>query len=698
MPGLWGDLGKAPGIGALWSEFNARTREAQQFGWRAFGVGGHWDLEPYYVSYWSGEPNPPVRDNPAGFPDAVAMMQVGSIFKEVEGGPSCTDAITGAQFLQRYLFPQWFFDWGKAYLHELRKNQPDFNASPEQKLIWSTHVAWTINMMLGATNLHGAVLSMALYVEATGDMSKLSEGNGSFMYPSLHTKALPSYYQQAIDEAAKKLLNQGVPSDAVLSYGGELYETNAAPVGQSLWLGAPWKTPFETRRLRWVTPMHMGEDCPYSGTCTPKIVDIQGTQFGGGFVSDPHWPLNELGVPARDPSAVTNYIRWSYAIPWIMGVQSWGNLQASKWSGTVGSMLETAVRMSTFFAWGRGDQDFWSALDAWKKDPSPRLKRTGSVNGTTRALYSPNSELSFRYYYPAMIDLLNGIDFASLVARGANIWWLFNVGAVETSVAKWSRRPDIDAFDAEGAAIIEEGGDARVPLVAPPGFCEHAKREYDHAVQTQRGISWLINWVRTIIAIIQAVYGQYGALVGATKGWIEHATMDFPDPGNLWKGVVPPTPFAQRMAPYSVYQGPGVEPAYRVQATPDPIGGGNVTGILSQVYTGGNDIGTMIGNVRGAVDEWGKYGGPVVMSQDVLNMLAARNPAAPASPQFPQLPVPGTRDEPVSMPVEGEEPVAAQAPPPPPPSPEKSSNFAWAAGAVAAVGAFAVYRVRRKGR
>ena len=56
MPGLWGELGRVPSIAALWSEFNRGVREAQEFGWRQDGIGGHWDIEGYYVPYVSAVP------------------------------------------------------------------------------------------------------------------------------------------------------------------------------------------------------------------------------------------------------------------------------------------------------------------------------------------------------------------------------------------------------------------------------------------------------------------------------------------------------------------------------------------------------------------------------------------------------------------------------------------------------------------
>jgi len=634
------------------------------------------------------------RDSPT-----ATMLQTSASWVQQGTTTSCLDNANASFFTQNYVYPQWFFDWGKKYLLSLRMSQPDFSAPVEEKLIWVTHVAWTLNMMMGSTNLHGSLMSMALYQEASGVPFTSWAENGSFMFPSIHTRGLPVYYQQEVDLSLQALLSKGVPRNAVFDYGDTVFDKTANPVGQSHWMGTPFSTPLETRRLRWATPCFVKNDCPVRGRCTEVVKPIQGLTFGNGYPNDPTYVPQGDGSVAYDAAeSLNNYTRWSYAIPWVMGVQSWGSLDSSKFRNTQGSLLETAVRMSTFFSWAGGDSAFWNALSGWKTRPSPGFRSSGSWANTGRSHYTPNEEFCFRYYYPAMIDMVNRVDYASLVTTGLNLWWRFNVGALDVSIASTAPKPTSTKYGPDGVLLRAQKGDPWVAPVAPPGECQEARSSWEKSKDEAGGLSFLVNYVRTLVAVVQVVFGSYGAIVGAAKGWYDHFTKEYPRSDDMWRGVVPPTPLVQRLAPLGMFLGADQIPSSAIMPAPDPHGAGSGSPTIQARNRGGLSVAMMMTRVRSAVAQWSEQGAPFLPTSDVLNYLASRSPSAPASPSYPQPPRPGSSEEFVNQDVATAREMSA-APAVSvarPPVAEPPSAVGWLAGTVAAVGAFAVYRINRR--
>jgi hypothetical protein len=301
-----------------------------------------------------------------------------------------------------------------------------------------------------------------------------------------------------------------------------------------------------------------------------------------------------------------------------------------------------------------------------------------------------------------MIDMLNQCDYASLVTTGLNLWWRFNVGGVDTGVANMASTPVQQEKTADGQFARGQMGDLLMPIVAPPGVPEKFRWDWDKAREQATGISSVINTAQSIVAIIQAIYGQYGALVNAARGWYTHFSEEYPRDEDHWKGVVPPTPLVQRMSPLVQYLGTNVQPDYGVRAAPDVIGSGNSAGQLTPWSVGGLSVERMMSNVRGAVREWDRAGGPVIPSDTPTKQLALRDPSTTPSPKYPQLSAPGTQlvETPGAYKVP-ETPSTTLAPPPPPPPPSTPANPAakmFLASTVAAVGAFTVYRLNRRKR
>lgn len=658
MTGLYGDLWGVPEIRELWLDFNAQTTLAQQFGYNKKGIGGKFTLEAANTPYHSHRPNEASKVKEF---HANAVWKFDSSYTAPmwpTGGVACSPEVAAEWFGKHYLFPKWFFDWGKAYLDQLRRHQPDFNAAPEQKLVWVTHVAWTLNMMLSATNVHGTVLPLAIYSAATGRPVPTAD---PFISPSQHFEAFPAWWHARMNDAVANLRAGKHDAKGNIDFGYAVLDMDGKRVGVSYWQGAPWSAPFETKRLRW------------------DATGLAGATFNGSQPNDPTYVPDMSGNRYDDKGkAIHNYTRWSYAVPWVIGIQQWGTTKDAKVHDKTGtSMLREALQMSTFFGWDKGDARFWAALTAWKASPSPKLVqvRPGAdllmfgAKVHVPALYQPNAELSFRYHYPAMIDTLLQCDYAELVAAGYNAWWLYNIGPKASTLGVTCDKPGVKRFNSEGAPRRDADGIPLVQAIAPSAVPKDAHFEYKKAKEKATGISFGINWVSTWINVVQIIFqGDYTKLYDIGKGWYDHFTMKFPKPEDLWRGVVPPSPVAMRTAMVSrtVYDGRNWVTGYGYG--PEPTG----------------QVVELLQALSDCVETWTRhYGAPLVgklTTSDFENVWVGRK--GKVSPQFALLPEPGSAAPPTMQ------HAAAPAP----------TNWLPLAAAVTAVGAFAAYRIHTRGR
>ncbi len=733
---VWGGLGENPVLRDAWLEFDARVVDARRFGYGQEGVGGRWELRPHYCYYipaaWDAPKHRALLDEVFGPKDGqdpyretaetIAAFKINGKFINTAwdlNKPGCATREAMDWFTQNFLYPKWFFDLGKRVLWELRNVQPAPGADVEAKMLWLTQVAWWSNMMMGATNLHGSLMSMALRQTATGIGYSSWAQNGAYMFPTTHVEAMPGYYLQSITEAIQAIAGQVEPT-AVFDYGYLIRAIDHAKLsdglGISFWRGEPWSVPFETRRFRWC-PVSTTAEYGSKSAFALRFVgprELQGRYYGSGNANDPEWVDDGTGRVAWDAGrCIDQHHRWQMTVPWVVGLQQYGKInQGSSWTPPtrLGKLaLERTLKMATFFdTRGGGDTEFWASIQRWKKyENVPGMRRRGTWNRTGRPRYTPNLELCYRYYYPGIIELLNACDYSEFCANGFNLWWTYNVGALTERTAQWAPMPTTTPTYTSGefAGEVRRGnnGDRIMPMVAPPGYCEEARTIYNDEKKQSKGLGVVVNIGQTILAVIQAVYGNYGQLVGAVRGWVSYAAREYPVPEDSWLGVVPMTPMVQRLSPIHQWKGPNQEPSSLVMSGPDPTAGGDLRVPGQNPYANGQKepwfgynppLGVVLERMRQGVVGWADAGAAFKPASDWMNLMSERKGSV--SKKYEEPPPP-----PVSSSF-NEAQRAAMAPdlPEAPPSRQDTTAAAKlgtvvavaAAGAAALWGGIVVYR------
>ena len=655
----YGSLGASGVLRAYLAALSANQAETSAFGWRTRGIIGTLSLKPRFITY---KPHTP------GSPGLPSVFQEGSVIWPEEQQATqvpvyCSSTEAFRWMGEKILYPFAFFDWCKGYLAYLRIHQPSFAAQPEEKLVWTTHVAWVLNQALGATNIHGALLPSAIFNHLSGERFEAWAGDGSYMYTAQHAALFPDYWKQAFNMAMQQTVATK-KGTLVLDSGFRSLRPNGAVVCESAWRGSVWPAPYEVARYRFDPILNVGEDCPVSGTCKPKVDGLAGAKFGIGWANDPTSIRNSIDKFDNDGgAAIARFSRWSQSMPWVDGLQAWGAVKSVTDEDAKDSLLREALIMSTFFTGLPGVQgDFWTKLAEWKTvtHATPGLYRTvAPVYPDKTEVYAPNHELSFRFFYPAMIDTVLKCDYYGLVSEGHNVWWKYNISTGVGGVGQYRPTESTTGYDTNtGVLLRDASGAPNVPPVAPTGVPQQAFTGYAAAKKAAQGLSILINWASTLLAVVMVVFGRVGPLVKAGYNWYKFFTTKYPVPEDAWRGVVPPTPLLQRTLPtyglVDVSNPGGAQPRfYLPDTTSEPRY--SVQDALSGTYgvqTGGPDAIQVMRYVQfAAVMSGNLYGLPFTFeSLDASNPGTSATPVcglksnAPRSLLSPTYPVPGTFD------------------------------------------------------
>ncbi len=648
---LYGTLGDAPLLPLL-KVLILKNYEAQQFGWNKRGAGGTYALQTNYVAYDAH------RADASGlqvFPFDAQITYNNDV-------PAWCAIEQVTQFAHSNVFcPFWFFDWCKQYLATLRAYQPAFDAPVEAKLVWVTQVAWVINAALGATNLHGSILPSAIFEHVTGQAFDQWAGDGSYMYTAQHAAALPDYWKTAWTQAANAVVAR-TSGPVLLDSGYKVFDRRFNVQWESAWRGGIFPVPLEASRYRFDPPISVRE---FKNFKADKWVmkGLAGPLYNNDIPNDPYIIRGSNGIFANDGgSALARYAAWSQFTPWLL-LQPFGKY-SSEYVGALDpsgrSMLSLALMMSTLFAAGTpytSETVFWKQLDLWK---TPAHQKPELVQTSARAdlhasltnsgvsivpVYGPNYELSFRYFYPAMIDLLLKCDYYGLIKTGINTWWKYNINS-GAGVGTFCATEKTQAIDpTTGQPLRDKNGIPYGAPIVPPGTVQEQYSIYQDEQERQKSIKIAINLAQSFIAIIQAVYGgNYGALVTAGKSWYDSFSQKFPAPEDSWRGVVPPTPLVQRRIPTYGFVGGRDNPQ---PVIPDVTGWASNTPVVPPLG-GGVSVVPMMASVRNYIGVLGRYGAPFVLTpEDRIDLEGIRNPVftlkpdAPRSTAYPDFPVPG---------------------------------------------------------
>lgn len=648
----FGTLGEAP-ILELFQELSAKNVEAIQFGWGRRGVGGTYTFQQNWIGY------APHRE---GAPSKEPLLYDAQIWYGNDIPQNCAFNDV-ARYAQENLFcPFWFFDWCKRYLALLRAYQPAFDATVEAKLVWTTHVAWAINAALGATNLHGSILPSALYEHLSGSAFDEWAGDGSYMYTAQHGAVLAEYWKRAWTNAANDVLAKET-GDILLDSGYKVFNRSFEVRWESAWRGGILPVPLETSRFRY-DPLISVKDINWRADKWEEK-GLAGPYYNNNIHNDPYYIRNSTGSFVNDGGlAIQRYASWAAFTPWAQ-FKTYEPLLDSTLGNSLDptgkSLLTMALAMSTLFSRGlgtRNDQAFWTRHTQWQnpEHSQPALIKTGlrteaDVSFTKGAkialipLYQPNYELAFRYYYPAMIDLVLACDFYPLISTGINTWWKYNINS-GAGMGTFRATEDTPIFDPKtGERLRDKNGIPYGAPIAPPGTVQDQHTLYQAEQERQKSLKIAINLAQTFIAIIQAVWGgNYGALVGAAKSWYDSFSEKFPAPDDSWRGVVPPTPLVQRRIPSFgfVKTRDSVEPVI-----PDTSGWTNREPVLPSIG-GGATIISMMQTVRGYIFALARFGAPFALTaEDRIDLEGIRNPVctvksgAKHSLTFDAFPAPG---------------------------------------------------------
>lgn len=651
-PALFGTLGDAP-ISEHFKLIYLKNAEALQFGWGRLGAGGSYTLQQNYVGYF------PHRSGSS--PDMATFPVDAQIWygNDVPLGCSLNDVM---QYAQTNLFcPFWFFDWCKQYLALLRAYQPKFDAPAGAKLVWVTQVAWVINAALGATNLHGSILPSAIYEHITGSSFDEWAGDGAYMYTAQHAAALPEYWKDAWTDAANAVLAKQ-KGDVLLDSGYKVFNRKYEIQWESAWRGGVFHVPLETTRYRYDPPILVSEDTFRETKYARK--GLAGAHYNNTIVNDPYIIRDSTGRFLDDGGrAIQRYAMWSMFTPWaqMRAFGGWDSGMARALDPNNRALLAPALVMSTLFSPGEGlinDALFWNRLNAWYGDAhaKPALIQTGLVSSVDVSLtkgaklsmiplFTPNYELSFRYFYPAMIDLLLACDFYGLINTGVNTWWKYNINS-GSGVGMFKATEDTVVFDpATGKQLRDKNGILYGAPVIPAGTVQQQRGIYEKQAADNKGIKIAINLAQSFLAVLQAVVGgNYGALVSAGKSWYDSFAKKFPKPEDSWRGVVPPTPLVQRRIPSFNF----VKTEHGVEPTIPTVGGWTRQNPTELPSGGGATVLAMMSTVRGYMFALRRFGAPFTLTPDdridlegIRNPVSTLNSDAPRSIVFPEFPEPG---------------------------------------------------------
>jgi hypothetical protein len=649
---LFGTLGQAP-ILELFKILAAKNVEAQQFGWGRPGAGGSYTLQQNYVGYF------PHR---AGSPAGLANFPFdGQIWygNDMPEGCAWNDVM---QYAHANVFcPFWFFDWCKQYLAILRAYQPKFDAPAGAKLVWVTHVAWVINAALSATNLHGSILPSAIYEHITGSPFDKWAGEGSYMYTAQHAAVFPQYWKDAWTQAANAILAKK-SGDILLDSGYKVFNRQYEIKWESAWRG-PLPVPMETARFRYDPPISVHE---YNWRADEwKIQGLAGAHYNNTIENDPYVVRGSNGLYANDNGlAIRRYAMWSMFVPWVE-FRAFDGIDYVMASGTDPqnkALLQLTLSLSTLFSPGAGttrDYHFWNVLSQWytATHKAPALIQTGLLSNLQVSfskgakvslvpIYGPNYELAFRYFYPAMIDTILACDFYSLINTGVNTWWKYNINS-GAGIGISKATEDTQTIDPKtGSPLRDKNGIPYAAPIVPAGTVQQQHILYEDAREDQRGLKIAINLAQSFLAILQAVVGgNYGALVGAAKGWYDSFSQKFPEPEDNWRGVVPPTPPVMRRIPSYGFVGSRDDPQ---PVVPDVSGWTTQSADKLPVLGGGTTVVKMMSTMRGYIFALRRFGAPFSLTPETqIDLEGIRSPVstlntnAPRSVTFPAFPKPG---------------------------------------------------------
>lgn len=642
----YGTLGKTELI-VLLRQLLAKNQELSQFGWNQRGAGGTYSLLTNWIQYQAH------REGASGiltFPFDASIVYG----NDMPAGCAQEDVFRYVQ--QNINQPFWFFDWCKQYLAFLRVYQPAFDAPVEAKLVWTLNVAWVVNAALGSTNLHGSILPSAIYEHVTGNSFDEWAGDGSYMYTAQYAAALPDYWKEAWTHAAKETISK-TSGSVLLDSGYKVFDRKFEVKWESQWHGSLFPAPLETRRFRYDPPLQIGIDCDkISGRCKDATRGVAGAYYNDTIVNDPYVVRSSNGQYADDKGLThVRYQFWSRFVPWLQ-VALFGDFdsaRATQLDPDGGALLAPTLIMATLFSQGlglgTGDMSFWARLEEWKRPEhaTPALLRTGTSAKGSVPLFSANHELSFRYYYPAMVDLVLACDYYSLISTGINTWWKYNIGSGVGGVGTWRATEDTPFLNANGQRLRDKNGIPYAAPIAPAGSPQEAYDVYREQKEKSSGLKFGLNWAQSLIAIFQAVAGNYGALVSAGKSWYDAYSTKFPEPEDSWRGVVPPSPLVQRRVPAFGFVG-SHERGVQAQRAVVPDVGANTNTVPAPQGYGGIDTIAMMADVRAYTALFERFGAPFTKTpEDRIDLEGFRNPVLSVKPEaarsivFPDFPVPG---------------------------------------------------------
>jgi hypothetical protein len=627
------------------------------FGWGSRGAGGSYNLVMNFMPYQTHRPG---SSGIQAFPFDTEIVYGNDMPLD------CAREDVFRYLQENILAPAWFFDWAKQYLAVLRANQPAFDAPVEEKLVWVTHVAWCVNAALGATNLHGSILPSALYEHVTGNDFISYAGDGSYMFTAQHAAAFPSYWKDAWNEAAQRTLVKA-KGDVLLDSGFKVFDRKFVPRWESAWHGSVFPAPFETARYRYDPPIQIGVDCEkISGRCNDAVRGMAGAHYNNTISNDPYVVRASNGNFADDKGLThVRYMAWAFLTPWIVSFPAGYASTVPTHDPSGVSMLGHALAMAQNFTQGLslgvGDESFWKRLEEWRRpeqqmpdlvQTSARVDANISLSSSSSIkiipLYTPNHELSFRYYYPAMIDLVLACDYYELVQTGINTWWKYNIGSGVGGVGTCRATEDTPSIDGRtGKRLRDKNGVPYAAPVSPPGAVQDAYDVYREAKEKSSGLNFITNYVKSLIAIVQAVYGNYGGLVDAGKSWYDTYSKTFPEPEDNWRGVVPPSPLVQRRLPTFAFISARMGNSdAKMISVPDVGGPINRTG--STHGYGGVALVPMLASVRAVAWIMARFGAPFVQTAEdridlegIQNPVLTVKPGAPKSITFGTFPPPG---------------------------------------------------------
>jgi hypothetical protein len=650
---LFGTLGDAP-IREHFDLLADKNTEAFHFGWNRRGAGGSYTLQQNYIGYFPHRP---------GSASGLAVFPFdGQILygNDIPEGCALNDVMAYAH--ANIFCPFWFFDWCKQYLAMLRAFQPKFDAPAGAKLVWTTQVAWALNAALGATNLHGSILPSAIYEHITGSAFDNWAGDGSYMYTAQHAAVFPDYWKNAWTQAANEITAQQ-PGTLLLDSGYKVFDRNFGVKWESSWHGSVFAAPLETARFRYDPPISVKESNVRADKWEMK--GLAGALYNNTVSNDPYVIRDSSGRFLDDKGlAILRHAMWSQFTPWTK-FRTYGSHNASmarELDRDGRSLLDLSLTLSTFFSPGEGmknDELFWSRLNNWygSDNDKPKLLRVAMITDLQISLtkgsklllvplYAPNHELSFRYYYPAMIDTVLACDFYGLINTGVNTWWKYNINS-GAGVGMFKATEATPIFNpSTGAPLRDKNGVLNGAPIVPTGTVQQQHELYQKQQADSRGIAVAVNLAQSFLAILQAVIGgNYGALVSAGKNWYDAFATKFPAPTDNWKGVVPPTPLVQRRIPSFNFVKDGNSEPMRV--IPNVSGWTSPHG-ANPVVGGGATIFDMMASVRGYIFALRRFGAPFSLTpEDRIDLEGIRNPVgtlnanAPRSLAFPEFPKPG---------------------------------------------------------